>query len=401
MWSLRSRTCLVRWQLSREKRNRLMHVFDFITSPDFRQSLESDYAEMRTCARESAWKSVQILAGSIIEALLVDYLVATNEPARAGVAPLRMDLAQAISVCLEEKILTQRSADLSSVVRSYRNLIHPGRLVRLEEAQPNRASSEIAIALVDLIVEEVAKRRKEKFGLTPEQVLSKIERDSNCLPYLKHLLADVGARDRERLLLRVLPDRYNELADDDESHPFTIPSLTIPRLQKAYRIVYDAATEDHKSKAAAEFVRVLREADGETVTRYRRAFFQVQDIKYVAGQHLALVKQHLLSTVAQHHTTDTATAYTDLVQYLTLAEMPSWTDSYLRSLSTSALSEEAKASIQSDFLLAVTFMADDKLDTVKKRIKDWAEHHERRGNERELEELNVLTKYVDEAIQPF
>jgi hypothetical protein len=378
-----------------------MHVFDFITSPDFRQSLESDYAEMRTCAKESAWKSVQILAGSIIEALLVDYLVATNEPPRAGVAPLRMDLSQAIAVCLEEKILTQRSADLSSVVRSYRNLIHPGRLVRLEEAQPNRASAEIAVALVDIIVEEVAKRRKEKFGLTPEQVLSKIERDSNCLPYLKHLLADVNERDRERLLLRILPDRYNELADEDDSAPFTIPSPTLPRIQKAYRIVYEAATDEHKAKAAAEFVRVLREADGETVTRYRRAFFQVQDMKYVAEQHRSLVKQHLLSTVAPHHTAESATAYGDLVQYLTVSEMQLWTDSYLRSLSTSALSDETKASIQSDFLLAVAFMADDKKEILKRRMKDWALHHERHGHQTEVEELNALLKYVDEADLPF
>ena len=46
-----------------------MPMFDFITEKDLRVSLEGDYAEMQKCVEASAWKSGQVLAGSIVEAL--------------------------------------------------------------------------------------------------------------------------------------------------------------------------------------------------------------------------------------------------------------------------------------------------------------------------------------------
>lgn len=83
-----------------------MPMFDFITEKDLRLSLEDDYAEMQKCVEGSAWKSVQVLAGSIVEALLVDYLAATPNPTRTPNNALRMDLADAIAICRTEKVLS-------------------------------------------------------------------------------------------------------------------------------------------------------------------------------------------------------------------------------------------------------------------------------------------------------
>src|SRR5438477_9425008 len=124
-----------------------MSSFDFITAPEFRQSLESDYSEMLECVKAHAWKSAQVMAGSIVEALLIDYLIAKGTGQGTAKDPLKMDLAEAIPVCKADKALSDRSADLSSVVRSYRNLIHPGRMVRLLEEPPNESSANIAVAL--------------------------------------------------------------------------------------------------------------------------------------------------------------------------------------------------------------------------------------------------------------
>ena len=137
-----------------DKQGSAMPMFDFITEKDLRVSLEGDYAEMQRCVEASAWKSVQVLAGSIVEALLVDYLVATPNPARVQNNPLRIDLADAITICRTEKVLSDRSVDLCSVIRSYRNLIHPGRMLRLAEAAPTNQSSAVAGALIDMIVED-------------------------------------------------------------------------------------------------------------------------------------------------------------------------------------------------------------------------------------------------------
>ena len=120
-----------------------MTNFDFITSKEFRESLESDYNEMRSCVEAQAWKSVQVLAGSIVESLLIDYLSSTPNANRSKKDPLKLDLSEAITICREEKVLSERASDLCSVVRSYRNLIHPGRMVRLEEPAPNMGSATV------------------------------------------------------------------------------------------------------------------------------------------------------------------------------------------------------------------------------------------------------------------
>jgi hypothetical protein len=53
-----------------------MVSFDFITDEAFRTSLESDYQELKSCMTTKAWKAVHVLSGSIVEAVLTDYLIA-------------------------------------------------------------------------------------------------------------------------------------------------------------------------------------------------------------------------------------------------------------------------------------------------------------------------------------
>src|SRR5256885_13481073 len=123
--------------------------FDFITDVDFRTSLESDYRELLRCIENGAWKAVHVIAGSVVEAILSDYLIGIGYEKKSGKNPLEMELGPIISACRAEKIITDRTADLSSVVRSYRNLIHPGRIVRLKE-KVDKKTALIAKALEDV-----------------------------------------------------------------------------------------------------------------------------------------------------------------------------------------------------------------------------------------------------------
>src|SRR2546429_1304835 len=101
-----------------------MATFDFINGEDFRLSLESDYQELNSAMQAKAWKAVHVLAGSIIEAILIDYLIASEYQKKSSFDPLKMTLAEAISACRQEHVLSEKTEHLSHVVRSYRNLIH-------------------------------------------------------------------------------------------------------------------------------------------------------------------------------------------------------------------------------------------------------------------------------------
>ena len=108
-----------------------MPMFDFIVDRDMRTSLDSDWRELEAAFQNSAWKAVHVLAGSIVEAMLVDHLLSIGFQKKD---PLKMSLDEAIGACKAEGILTDKSAELSTVIRRFRNLIHPGRAIRLAEA---------------------------------------------------------------------------------------------------------------------------------------------------------------------------------------------------------------------------------------------------------------------------
>ena len=56
----------------------MMLNFDFVSDEKFRFSLERDYQELVASLQNGAWKAAYILAGSIIEAILIDYLLAID-----------------------------------------------------------------------------------------------------------------------------------------------------------------------------------------------------------------------------------------------------------------------------------------------------------------------------------
>jgi hypothetical protein len=274
--------------------------FDFITHPQFRESLESDYREMENCLSQGAWKAAQVMAGSIVEAVLIDYLHSSSMPSRTLTKDvLKIDLAEAIKVCAAEGVLSPRVAELCGVVRSFRNLIHPGRVVRTNEPNPNKSDAVIAFELVGLITRDVARTLQKMVGLTAEQVVAKINKDQGSVKMLQHLLVGFNENQRRRLLIDLLPKAYLAELINLDSEQMTASTETLSR---AYRIVFHDAAEATKQACVAEFARIVREEDGETVRMTTAGLFQAGDIRYAAPDQVPLLYEHVLQLSPFAHT---------------------------------------------------------------------------------------------------
>lgn len=373
-------------------------VFDFIEIREFRESLERDYAEMQSCAEAHAWKSVQVLAGSIVESLLIDYLASTTHPNRPQKDPLRVDFAEAIALSRAERAISERTADLCSVIRSYRNLIHPGRVIRLAEPQPSGKSAQIAVALVDLIVDDIVHARQASLGLTAEQVVSKIMRDENSLVILQHLVNDASERQRERLLLEVIPNMFLSIRRDEANYELD-ELQQLARLLKAYRVVFDIVPEAIRRKATAEFIRILREEDGDRVNAWRNAFFRPVDLKYVVSNHTAMVRQHLLNLVPPTHNADTLKFVDGIAEYLEPSEVHLWLDPFIRTLISTGVSDPVKETVSSHLLNTAVYTSDDSDQQIDKRLDDWIGYLEKNSEEqaariRNLKEEIELSRQI-------
>ena len=110
--------------------------FSFVADPELRKVVERDYAEVQRAYIAKCWKSVIILSGGAIEAVLVDRLLQDTGSARsASKAPKESDIrkwdfADTINVCVELGLVSPSAERLSHSVRQYRNLVHPGNEIR-------------------------------------------------------------------------------------------------------------------------------------------------------------------------------------------------------------------------------------------------------------------------------
>lgn len=111
-------------------------TFPFVHDPEIRKIIERDYIEMQKALGAECWKSVIILSGGSIEAILTDSLSSNEEAAKnAHSAPKESDLSKwhlkkLIEVAVELNLISEGVSRLSHSVREYRNLVHPGNELR-------------------------------------------------------------------------------------------------------------------------------------------------------------------------------------------------------------------------------------------------------------------------------
>lgn len=310
-----------------------MIEFDFIIDDRFRASIIADYAEYRTSLSGEAWKASLVLVGSIVEALLVDHLAATEYQKRSGTDPLKMQLGQLIAACEKEKVLSSKTAALSTVIQGYRNLIHPGRSVRLEESA-GKSGAIVAGELLQMIVDELSANKQARYGFTADQIIKKLERDESAMSIHKHLLKEVSEYELERLLLKVIPNRYFELetaAGEFEPEPDIKGQQ---RLATCFRSAFGLASEETKKKVTRNFLSILKEEEQYKVLTYETAFFRAADLRHLSSAEAKLVKDHLLSRIHEGLTLELVTAIEGLAAFLEEADTSDLVDSLLKACLT-------------------------------------------------------------------
>jgi len=248
---------------------------------------------MISCQEASSWKAVHVLAGSIVEALLIEYLVVSSTKP-GGKDPLHIALNDAIQACQTAGVIQKSTASLCDVVRDYRNLIHPGRMIRLDQNVTQEGAS-IAINLVAIITREVAEKRKTTYGPTAEQIVRKLRTDQHVLALLPQLLSETNHHEIKKLLFSIIPEAYLL----EEKDFFTSDDSFLSRLRVAYRQALDLLASDEKAKIAAKFAKSIREDSAEKIQSYGDAFFVAEDILHLQPQDKSITMGYFLSRLEQ------------------------------------------------------------------------------------------------------
>lgn len=367
--------------------------FDFINDVEFRRSLESDYAEMQLCLASRASKAVLVLSGSIVEAVLTDYLISTGQKSPD---PLRMTLDKLIDACRSAGVLTQRTADLSSVIRSYRNLIHAGRIRRLAETF-DAEDAVVAASVVNIIAREVGKRQAKEFGLTAEQIVRKFETDPSAAGIVDLLLRETRPDEIERLLLDVLPDRYFERLSDFGA------DQTLASLAELFRTAFESSSTGTKGRVATRLAEVIREDAGPRVLVYEEQFFRPEYLTFMSQRQRDVVVGHLLERLRapspEYLSVDLMEAVSGLGHYLDQRKQRvRYVDGFLR---TVAYAPDPKESVAKDlFISEFSLLGNPSYGVAKQRVVAWEKHLTERESDYGADLMRAIAAAIEDPV-PF
>lgn len=147
----------------------------FLADAEFERDLQLDISTSHSAQGNGEFKAACVIAGSVIEALLLWALArrtpADREAARLdwagrrqakgqqapGPLPTEINtwtLEQCIEIGRRALPLPDEAAEAATLARNFRNLIHPGRALRMGQ-RPSLASASLAVGAMERIVEEL------------------------------------------------------------------------------------------------------------------------------------------------------------------------------------------------------------------------------------------------------
>lgn len=256
-----------------------MIEFDFINDDRFKLVLRRDFTELQGCFEAKAYKAVLVLAGSIVESVLLDHYYNTVDlSAREGI--LKIDLFGLIDLAYKDKILSLRSKDLSSVVRTYRNLIHPGKEIRLNETVDEESAS-VAISLVKMIVKEVKEYKLKQYGYTARDILGKLSSDSYAPAIYDQLVEKISVNERIKLM--------NELTSIEIDDSEFGPGLVVINIKKRIEVLKPSIPTEERKKKVMELVQLVHRGNSYQIIRMYNLYHSDLGLVEVNDRELVLV----------------------------------------------------------------------------------------------------------------
>lgn len=373
-----------------------MLTFTSIGDEMLRQVLESDYRELQSCIAGQSWKAAVVLSGSIVEAVLTDYLL--SEPT-VSPDPLTMQLSDLIDTSLRFGGIDQHTADLSAVIRSYRNLIHPGRVTRLGDSV-DEESANIAVHVVSIVVRQIAAKRIQVHGYTAVQLVDKLVSDPSAMAIAKHLIADLPKQELVSLLLREIPERHISIdqeifGDEEDSSPLI-------RLTDLFYLAYAAADVATRKLAAKQFVSILKEDSGWRVKVFEDNFFNVDYLEHLDDSDKQLLKDYLFADLDNKLTPSRLEHLKGISKFISEGEVIKLFDPFFKALGYSR--DDSWSNSSGDWVLNEfsTSLSTELQPALLSRTDDWIKYTKQKEQLTPLDHFSELKEKMETRwFEPF
>jgi hypothetical protein len=172
--------------------------FEYVSDESFQDILRRDFLELKKCQESKSSKSILVLSGSILEALLTDYFCENLPTGQTEDSILQLTLSSLLDLAETSGIINKSEKNLATVLKDYRNLIHPGREIRKKEVFDN-STAELSISILELLLKKIENKYKEKFALTADDILFNLDEDWNYRSIYSMVIPKLSSLEKKKL----------------------------------------------------------------------------------------------------------------------------------------------------------------------------------------------------------
>ena len=267
-------------------------MFEFINDSKFKKMLVRDKKELDKCYQNELYKSTIVLSGSIIEALLVDFLIMYENREENIEKLYKKTLYDLIEIAKENNLISEKTEKLSHVVRNYRNLIHSGREYRLKE-KVDEEHANVAYNLLGIIITELSEKYEKNYKESCEDVLQKIDKDRYSIAIMEDIIENLLPNEKVEIF-KSIPSYFYSL-DYDPLEFGEIYNNTRERYKIFYNNLADYVDKNIKREEAEKLLSIVRNEDFTEVEKY--AYFYIDFIKLLSDKEVKQIIKYFLGVM--------------------------------------------------------------------------------------------------------
>jgi len=162
------------------------------------------------------------------------------------------------------------------------------------------------------------------------------------------------------------------------------------RLKNGFRMIFNSTSEEVKKSSLFHFIQIVRNSPDWEVDIYVDMFIMPSDIKYAPAKEQELLKDLYLSRQDSIHSSESASQYSFLAEFLSSGDASKWLDSFIRALSSSKMNQKEHDSIRNSLLGVQHLLQENCFKLQIDRLQTWIDHFVKLSRSELVENLNQL-----------
>jgi hypothetical protein len=240
---------------------------------------------------------------------------------------------------------------------------------------------------VSIVVDEIERKKREKYGFTAEQIVAKIRRDSSADTIISHIIKQTNPAEIEKLLMKVLPNAYMDYLQEFDSIEYLPKSFSI-----CFRIAFDQASDELKKKVSQNFVRIIKEESDQYLFAYGKLFFRASDMQYLSHDDIEITKNYLFGRL-ENDIEEWLSAIAGIGRFISDDEVNNLVDILVRAVNSNEmdLSINAEKRLVEEGMVVVGSVE----GKFHKRLNDWAVYYRSKNMEKYAIKVENIKASID------